>query len=219
MASSILISNYQSKAFWVLGFLCISMLMQMSNATDFAIGGSKGWTVDSSTTSYYNKWAEKNRFQIGDSIVFVYPAGQDSVLLVNQNDYNNCNTDNPQQKFTDGHTSYKFTQSGPHYFISGNRDNCNKNEKVVVIVLADRSNRSANSNQTNVDSPPPSAEASPSPAPSGEQSPPAPTGENNPTPAPTSDQTPPPPSGASATFISFMGCMGAFVASSLFLVF
>ncbi|KAL5548274.1 hypothetical protein UlMin_003505 [Ulmus minor] len=197
------------------------LLIQKSNATDFTIGGSKGWTVDSSATSYYNQWAEKNRFQIGDTIVFVYPAGQDSVLLVNQKDYNNCYTENPQRKFSDGHTTYKFTQSGPHYFISGNKENCQKNEKVVVV-LADRSNRYGNSNQTIADSPPPSAEASPSPAPSGEMSPPAATGENNPTPAPTSDQTPPPPpppSGASATFISFMGCMGAFVASSLFLVF
>ena len=143
------------------------------------------------------------------------------MLLVNQDDYNNCNVDHPQQKFDDGHTSFKFNQSGPHYFISGNKDNCLKNEKVTVVVLAERSNHS---NQTNATSPSPSGSTEtniiPSPAPQGQESPSPPIGtvEINPTPAPVSDQTPP-PSAASLTYLSFLGCFGAFVASSLVQVF
>lgn len=141
--------------------------------------------------------------------MFNYSPDQDSVFRVSQEDYTNCNTDSPTSKFNDGHTVFKFDQSGPFYFISGNKDNCMKNEKVVVIVLADR-------NQTSTATPP-------SPAPSGEASPPPPapgTVQINPTPAPESDQIPPPPpSGASSIFISFIGSIGAFAAYSSFLLF
>ncbi|XP_062077783.1 early nodulin-like protein 9 [Humulus lupulus] len=198
-------AKYQSMAFQLLGLVCLSLIPK-SFATDFTIGNSAGWSV--SNAQSYNQWAEKNRFQIGDSIVFNYPSGQDSVLLVSQDDYNNCNTYHPIQKFDDGHTVFKFNQSGSHYFISGNKDNCLKNEKVVVIVLADRNNRSSNTNP----SPPPS------PAPEAQQSPSPPTpSEINPTPAPASDQTPPPPNAAASSFahITFLGYLGAFAASSL----
>ncbi|KAF3453512.1 hypothetical protein FNV43_RR03952 [Rhamnella rubrinervis] len=151
--------------------------------------------------------------------IFVYPSGQDSVLLVNKDDYANCNTDKPIEKYTDGHTVFQLKKSGPYYFISGNKDNCHNNEKLVVIVLAQRSNHY--SNETNAPAPPPSStnETTPSPAPSGE-SPPAGSVNINPTPAPESEQIPPPPSGASSLFMSFIGCIGAFATStSLLLVF
>ncbi|PON61440.1 Phytocyanin domain containing protein [Parasponia andersonii] len=194
-------ANYQSRTFQLLGLLCLSLfLVPKSFATEFTIGGSKGWSVPTDQ-------------------IFVYPSGQDSVLLVSQEDYNNCNTNNPQKKFDDGHTVYTFNKSGPHYFISGNKDNCHKNEKIVVIVLADRSNRY--SNQTNAASPSPSRsnETNPSPAPEGQESPTPPTGtvEINPTPSPVSDQ--PPPSDASHAYMSVLGCIGAFSASALVLVF
>ena len=150
--------------------------------------------------------------------VFDYQPNQDSVLQVDQDSYNNCNTDSYQQKYTDGHTVIQFSQSGPFYFISGIKDNCLKNEKIVIIVLADRSNRT--NNQTNT-SPPPSGstDITPAPAPSGEESPSPPAGsvDINPTPAPVSDQTPPPPpSGASSILINSITSFGAFTASSLY---
>ena len=82
--------------------------------------------------------------------VFNYQSGQDSVLYVKSEDYASCNIDSPYAKYSDGHTVYKLNQSGPHFFISGNKDNCNKNEKLTVIVLADRNK---NTNQTTTASP------------------------------------------------------------------
>lgn len=166
--------------------------------------------------------------------VFNYPSGQDSVIQVSSDDYAKCNTDAYSQKFSDGHTIIKLNQSGPHYFISGNKNNCLKNEKLVVIVLADRNNRNTNTNQTNtaspspspsviteslVPSPPPSQQQVPSPvAPPPQQeapSPPSPVA--NPTPAPVSDQSPPSPksNAASSMLVSFAGSVGAFMASVL----
>ncbi|KAK3021270.1 hypothetical protein RJ639_047261 [Escallonia herrerae] len=188
------------------------LLVPKGNAYEFVVGGSKGWSVptDSNATSY-NMWAESKRFSIGDTISFVYPADKDSVLLVTPEDYANCSTESPIEKFTDGHTQFKFNHSGPHYFISGVKEHCEKNEKLEVVVLADRSNH-GNSTETYANSPP-------SPAPASEESPPPPSGmvEINPTPAPTAE-TPPPSGGASIT-MSLVSIAGAFAGSSLLLAF
>ncbi|KAB1215336.1 Early nodulin-like protein 3 [Morella rubra] len=193
---------FPSKTLYAVGLFCLMLLLQKGGATEFKIGGSKGWTVPTDPSEvHYNQWAENNRFQIGDSLAFDYPADQDSVLHVSQDDYTNCNTEAPIEKFSDGHTVYQLKQSGPYYFISGNRDNCLKNEKFVLVVLADRSNSSSNTNQTSTVSPPPPPASTPSPAPAGE-SPPAGTVNINPTPAPVSEP-PPPPSEASSILIYF----------------
>ena len=174
--------------------------------------------------------------------VFNYPSGQDSVIQVSSQDYASCNTDAYSQKFSDGHTVINLNQSGPHFFISGNKNSCLKNEKLVVIVLADRNNK--NTNQTsppspNSPSPSPSPSLStqslaPSPAPSQQVAPPplspvaappqqeAPSppspATNNPTPAPVSDQPSPPSpphNAASSILVNFACSVGAFIASVL----
>ncbi|KAG2678017.1 hypothetical protein I3760_12G124000 [Carya illinoinensis] len=199
-------SNNKKRSLHVAGLvICLMLLMQKGDATQFKVGGSQGWTVPTDPNFHYNQWAERNRFQIGDSLLFVYPPGQDSVLHVNQEDYNNCNTESPVEKFSDGNTVVNLSQSGPFYFVSGNKDRCLKKEKLLVIVLADRSN------QTRTGSP------SPAPAPAGEESPSPPAGtvDINPSPAPVSE----PRSGASSISISSISSLAAFTASSLLLLF
>lgn len=63
--------SYQNKVFHVLGLLCFLLLIQKNNAFQYPVGGgSKGWTVPDNTCSksYYNDWANRTRFQIGDSL-------------------------------------------------------------------------------------------------------------------------------------------------------
>ncbi|XP_057450497.1 early nodulin-like protein 9 [Lotus japonicus] len=247
MATFILRSNEVGHA---LGFFCLLVLVHKCNAYEFVVGGQKGWSVPSDpSTNPYNQWAEKSRFQIGDSLVFNYPSGQDSVIQVNSQDFASCNSGTNSDKFSDGHTVIKLSQSGPHYFISGNKDNCLKNEKIVVIVLADRTNKNSNTNQTSTaSSPSPSPSVSressppvpapvqpgvlPSPPPAGtiETPPPSQQGAaTSPPPAPATVVTnyptpapvsePPPPNAASSILVSFAGSMGAFMASVLVLSF
>lgn len=145
--------------------------------------------------------------------VFNYQSGQDSVLYVKSEDYASCNTNSPYAKYSDGHTVIKLNQSGPHFFISGNKDNCNKNEKLTVIVLADRNK---NTNQTTTASPPsPQTSSSPSAAPTGQDQGQSPTSDTNQTPSPVSE--PPPPNAAASAFVSLAGSVGAFMASVLVL--
>ncbi|XP_052207301.1 mavicyanin-like [Diospyros lotus] len=133
------------KVFDILGLLSLLLMMQKGGAYEFKVGGSRGWTVPSdSKAASYNHWAETNRFQVGDSLVFDYSAHKDSVLQVIKDDYTNCNTEAPLNKHTDGHTVFPFSQSGAYYFISGVRQNCLHNEKMVVVVMADRSKGSEN---------------------------------------------------------------------------
>lgn len=54
-------------AAFLLGLLLVSL--NEATATVFQVGGSDGWTVPKDpSTQPYNQWAEKNRFQIGDSL-------------------------------------------------------------------------------------------------------------------------------------------------------
>ncbi|KAF5182528.1 Early nodulin-like protein [Thalictrum thalictroides] len=119
--------------------------MKSVGASEFRVGDSNGWTVSPSFN--YNQWAEKNRFQVGDSLLFVYDSDKDSVYQVTKEDYDNCNTAKPIETYKDGHTSIRFYEFGYHYFISGNNGNCQKNEKMVVKVMAYRgsSNSAASS--------------------------------------------------------------------------
>ncbi|KAK9689125.1 hypothetical protein RND81_09G036800 [Saponaria officinalis] len=193
----------------IIGFLGIMFLMQGSEATTFTVGGSKGWSVPNDN-NVYNQWAEKMRFQIGDSLLFVYQASSDSVLQVSKEDYTNCNTNSPISKFNDGHTLFNFNQSGPYYFISGSKDNCNKNEKLVVVVLADRTTKT------------PSSPPSPAPSPTttvASASPPSPTTTAQASPAPSAEANPPPRNGATSFVMGFGSLLGAFASSSILLAF
>ncbi|WOG92067.1 hypothetical protein DCAR_0311324 [Daucus carota subsp. sativus] len=233
MAIPLFTRIHESKAPYVFGLLGLFFLVQTGNAFEFIVGGANGWAPSASDA--LNQWAESQRFQIGDSLVFNYAADQDSVLYVTKDDYTNCNTAYPINKFTDGHTVYKFNQSGPHYFISGNEEHCKKNEKLVVIVLADRGSKYGNS--------PPPLESNPSPPPYSYSPPPVesippptysnspPPVESNSSPPPTGEQNPDTPSdtnppsphknGAAAlpSITSFLCSTGALLGSSLVLVF
>ncbi|XP_072951277.1 early nodulin-like protein 9 [Typha angustifolia] len=172
--------------------LCLVLLATVAVATEFKVGGSGKWDVPDSMS--YNQWAEKHRFQVGDTLAFSYLPDKDSVLLVDVKSYNSCDTSSFIDQFNDGNTVFTFTTSGPFYFISGNKDNCEKNEKLHVVVMADRSKR-------------PSSAPSPSPYSS---SPPTPSGMVEITP---STSPPPPPNEASSVVLGFMGTLGAAIAA------
>ncbi|XP_008463438.2 early nodulin-like protein 3 [Cucumis melo] len=191
--------NFVVKLFGVL------MFVQKVCGVEFQVGGSKGvWGVPSDPNAQsLNQWAESRRFQIGDSLVFNYQGGQDSVLLVNEDDYKNCHTESPIKHFSDGHTVIKFEKSGPHYFISGIKDNCLKNEKLVVVVLADRSRQYS----------------SPPPAPATGSQPPEASVQMNPTPSPIAEEPPANNNGAaSSSIVTFVGLAGMLATSTALLL-
>ncbi|XP_075483216.1 uncharacterized protein LOC142523341 [Primulina tabacum] len=151
-----------------MGYLC------SSQTYTFYVGGDQGWIPHPSHISY-SRWAEMNRFQINDTLVFKYKKGSDSVLVVTKDDYERCNKDSPLQVFKDGNSEFKFHKSGPFFFISGRTQHCEKGQKLVTVVLSDRHhNASSAPSPTPTHSPPLKPPPSQSPPPSSHHAP-APT--------------------------------------------
>ncbi|CAN6200758.1 unnamed protein product [Urochloa humidicola] len=167
-----------------LGLACFALVVAAATATQFRVGGQKGWSVPDAGFEPYNTWAGRLRFQIGDQLLFVYPKETDSVLLVDPAAYNACNASSYIKKFDDGNTVVTLDRSGPFFFISGNEANCRANEKLIVAVLADRSGA-----RTPPGAPPTMSPPSPSPVP------PSPSASPPPAAAPALSPASPPPSG------------------------
>ncbi|KAG2608005.1 early nodulin-like protein 1 [Panicum virgatum] len=168
-----------------LGLACFALVVAAASATQFRVGGQKGWSVPDAGFEPYNTWAGRLRFQIGDQLLFVYPKETDSVLLVDPAAYNACNVSSYLQKFNDGNTVFTLDRSGPFFFISGNEASCRANEKLIVVVLADRTGART---PPGAGAPPTMSPPSPAPLPSPSSPPPAA--------APARSPSSPPPSGA-----------------------
>lgn len=112
-----------------LGFLSSST--EASN--NILVGGKMGWV--SNPSENYTSWASRNRFNIADTLIFKYNKGQDSVLVVSEDDYDSCNTASPMKSMNDGESKFTFDRSGPFYFISGNQGSCQKGEKLYLVVI------------------------------------------------------------------------------------
>ncbi|KAL8223466.1 hypothetical protein R6Q57_018941 [Mikania cordata] len=121
-------------------FITFSLLFSLNfvayEATKFVVGGEQNlWTV-TSPAGALNVWAEKERFKIGDMIVFKYDSNTDSVLRVEEGDYKKCIKTKPITEFHDGNSVFPITESGSFFFISGADGHCEKGEKVEVRVLS-----------------------------------------------------------------------------------
>ncbi|CAI0409215.1 unnamed protein product [Linum tenue] len=127
-----------------------SFFLPSSMALSFDVGGKDGWVVKPSES--YDHWAQRLRFQVNDSLVFKYKEGSDSVVQVKKEDYDSCDTSKKLKVMKSGTSVFSFPQSGPFYFISGNKKQCLAGQKLIVVVLAVRS-------------PPKTPTAPPSPAP------------------------------------------------------
>lgn len=87
---------------------------------------------------YHNSFETWCLFFVFLCAVFKYEKGLDSVLVVNQEAYDNCNKTNPKETLSDGESVFKFKRSGPFFFISGQNDKCEKGEKLIIVVMAVR---------------------------------------------------------------------------------
>ncbi|XP_021758039.1 early nodulin-like protein 3 [Chenopodium quinoa] len=139
--------------------LAIVLFSSFAEAKDHLVGGTAdAWKVPSESDSL-NKWAQKNRFQIGDNLVWKYDNKQDSVLQVTREAYLSCNTSSPVAEYKDGQTKFELKKPGPYYFISGTQANCQKGEKVIVVVMSAQSRRSGAASPAFAPSPSPNSEA------------------------------------------------------------
>ncbi|KAI5005741.1 hypothetical protein ZWY2020_032984 [Hordeum vulgare] len=118
--------------------LAVALLLLATGCAgrDFAVGGRGGWT--SNPAEPFNHWAERNRFQVNDRLVFRYKGQKDSVLVVSQSHYDACNTTDPFLRLDGGESGFVLSNSGPYFFISGDAGRCQAGERLIVVVLAVR---------------------------------------------------------------------------------
>ncbi|GAB4848040.1 hypothetical protein Ancab_002700 [Ancistrocladus abbreviatus] len=107
------------------------------SAFEFQVGDGEGWVIPPrNDTHFYNEWASKNRFLIGDSIRFSYR--KDSVMEVTEEDYKHCTATRPYFFSNTGNTVFQLDRSGPFYYISGSTGHCQRGQRMIVRVMSDQ---------------------------------------------------------------------------------
>ncbi|KAI3803088.1 hypothetical protein L1987_31236 [Smallanthus sonchifolius] len=123
---------------FITGLVSFSMNFDVHEGAEFLVGGKENsWRIPTSPNGL-NEWAEKERFKVGDVLVFKYDSKTDSVLEVEEGDYNKCNKMKPIHEYHDGNTTVKINESGAFFFISGANGHCEKGLKLEVKVLSQK---------------------------------------------------------------------------------
>ncbi|KAK3163375.1 hypothetical protein QOZ80_1AG0002820 [Eleusine coracana subsp. coracana] len=133
-------------------------------AREFMVGGRDGWTPNPGEP--HNHWAERNRFQVNDTLVFRYNEYVDGVLRVTQSHYDACDTSSPILRLGGGGESrFVFPDSGSYFFISADAGRCKAGERLIVVVLAVRSPPLPPPKPASSSAPPPKPASSSAPPP------------------------------------------------------
>ncbi|KAJ4972780.1 hypothetical protein NE237_005954 [Protea cynaroides] len=133
--------------------LCLILLSSTHffsvDSHEFQVGDDNGWAVPSKDDDFYDDWASKQRFLVGDTVYFKYK--KDSVLVVSDDEYEKCHSTHPIFFSNNGNTTYMLDNPSLFYFISGVSGHCAKGQKMIIKVLEppNISPPTANQNGTN----------------------------------------------------------------------
>ncbi|XP_027346410.1 early nodulin-like protein 1 [Abrus precatorius] len=101
----------------------------------FKVGDLHAWGIPTSLNSQvYDKWSKYHNLTIGDSLLFLYPPSQDSVIQVTEESYKSCNLKDPILYMNNGNSLFNITSEGNFYFTSGEPGHCQKNQKLRITV-------------------------------------------------------------------------------------
>ncbi|XP_077246311.1 early nodulin-like protein 8 [Tasmannia lanceolata] len=101
----------------------------------YKVGDLDDWGVPTSANPLiYTNWSQKHQFTIGDSLLFLYPPSQDSLVQVTEQAFNSCNISNPILYMDDGNSVFNLTSPGKFYFTSGASGHCQNSQKLEISV-------------------------------------------------------------------------------------
>ncbi|XP_068635537.1 early nodulin-like protein 8 [Aristolochia californica] len=139
MASATKVGYLIFGVFQFLGLLQTGVLCYQNQ-----VGDLDAWGIPTSANpQVYINWSKKHHFQIGDSLLFLYPPSQDSVIQVTEQDFNTCKISEPVLKMGDGNSLFNITAPGKYYFTSGEPGHCEKKQKLEISVLSANGSDSA----------------------------------------------------------------------------
>ncbi|XP_021893425.1 mavicyanin [Carica papaya] len=115
--------------------LCTFQLILVVNSLEYKVGDLNAWGVPSEVNpQVYNKWSKYHSFKIGDSLLFLYPPSQDSVIQVTEESYKSCNIKDPILYMNNGNSLFNISGDGNLYFTSGAAGHCEKRQKLQISV-------------------------------------------------------------------------------------
>ncbi|PIN02956.1 hypothetical protein CDL12_24521 [Handroanthus impetiginosus] len=125
--------------FWCALLIILSIHGKVLCST-YQVGDLHGWGIPSSSNpEVYTQWSKYHNFRIGDSLFFLYPPSQDSVIQVTRESYNSCNLKDPILYMNNGNSLFNITTPGEFYFTSGVEGHCGKSQKLHVSVYGNGS--------------------------------------------------------------------------------
>ncbi|KAK4257411.1 hypothetical protein QN277_007004 [Acacia crassicarpa] len=113
--------------------VALSLLFAATEAMQYDVGDSFGWTTPPNQT-FYSDWARPKTFLAGDSLVFKW-TGDHTVADVTMEDYNNCTSSSPFTGSPNG-TEFMVTldRPGRRYFICTVDNHCERGQKFSINV-------------------------------------------------------------------------------------
>uniref|UniRef100_A0A6V7QWH5 Phytocyanin domain-containing protein n=1 Tax=Ananas comosus var. bracteatus TaxID=296719 RepID=A0A6V7QWH5_ANACO len=119
----------------VLLFFLLLFVDGRCSAFQYKVGISTPGDPPPSKPDVYSLWSHSHHFQLGDSLLFLYPPSQDSVVQVTAKAFNSCSLSDPILKLSaDGNSVFNLTAPGRFYFTSGVPGRCDNHQKLAVDV-------------------------------------------------------------------------------------
>ncbi|XP_022737969.1 mavicyanin-like [Durio zibethinus] len=121
--------------FWAIKFFLLVQTKVL--CYQYKVGDLDAWGIPTSANpQVYAKWSKYHSFKIGDSLLFLYPPSQDSVIQVTEQSYNSCNLKDPILYTNNGNSLFNITKPGEYFFTSGEPGHCEKKQKLYIAVLS-----------------------------------------------------------------------------------
>ncbi|KAI3972185.1 hypothetical protein MKW92_037346 [Papaver armeniacum] len=122
--------------FLAIQFLVLLFLQTNVICYQFKVGNMNAWGIPTSANpNVYTNWAKKYHPKIGDSLLFLYPPSEDSVIQVTEQSFRSCNLKDPILYMNNGNSLFNITSEGRYFFTSGEPGHCEKLQKLAVSVL------------------------------------------------------------------------------------
>ncbi|KAJ6912934.1 hypothetical protein NC651_015412 [Populus alba x Populus x berolinensis] len=130
-----------------------SLLLRGSEAVDYQVGDTTGWTRPSST-SFYSDWVSGKTFAVGDSLTFTFTTGAHDVATVSKSEYDNCKASSQDNLLTTGPATITLNVTGDKHFLCTIAGHCSAGQKLAITVAE------GNTTSSGTSPPPPSAASS-----------------------------------------------------------
>ncbi|CAN6181357.1 unnamed protein product [Urochloa humidicola] len=116
----------------LLAIVAVACLASTASAMDWMVGDNDGWRGGFNKTG----WTDGKTFRVGDTLMFMYPKENHTVVQVgNKDDFLACNLNtNAINKWDTGNDVVQLDKPGKMWFFCGVPTHCDKGMKLVINV-------------------------------------------------------------------------------------